>query len=105
MAHTSALPAGLKIFDLTGRVALVTGAGRGLGRAMAIALASVGANVVLASRTTSELESAAADVEAQGAAALSIPTDVTHQSDVEALVDQAVQHFGKIDILVNNAGI
>lgn len=99
------LPSGLGIFDLTGKVALVTGAGRGLGRAMAVALASAGADLALTSRTRADLEDAAAAVAAHGRAALPVPADVTQPEQVEALVAAALARFGHIDILVNNAGM
>ena len=99
------LPAGLSIFDLTGQVALVTGAGRGLGREVALTLASAGADLVLASRTGAELETLAQEIRALGRRALAVPTDVTDEQAVEALVAAALTEFGRIDILVNNAGI
>lgn len=98
-------PSGLGIFDLTGRVALVTGASRGLGRAMAVALASAGADVVLAARTACQLQDTATEIEALGRAALPVETDVTDPEHVDRLVDAAIRRFGRIDILVNNAGI
>jgi NAD(P)-dependent dehydrogenase (short-subunit alcohol dehydrogenase family) len=100
----SELPEGLRIFDLTGKTALVTGASRGLGRTFALALASAGADVVLAGRTRTDLEAVAQEVADLGRAALPVPTDVTVPDQVEALVTAALNRFGKIDILVNNAG-
>jgi NAD(P)-dependent dehydrogenase (short-subunit alcohol dehydrogenase family) len=99
------LPSGLRIFDLSGRVALVTGAGRGLGRAMALALASAGADVVVSGRTVSDLDSAAASIAELGRAALPVAADVSAADQVEAMVAAALERFGQIDILVNNAGI
>ena len=90
------------LFDLSGRVAIVTGAGRGIGRGIAEALAGFGASVVLAGRTPATLAAAA---EAIGAAALTLPADVSREEDVQALRDAALARFGRIDILVNNAGI
>ncbi|MGE0544915.1 MAG: SDR family NAD(P)-dependent oxidoreductase, partial [Dehalococcoidia bacterium] len=98
------LPSGLSIFDLTGKTALVTGAGRGLGRSMAVALASAGADLVLAARTAADLDAVAAEVSAFGRATLCVPTDVTQPDQVDRLVAAAVDRFGAIDILVNNAG-
>ncbi|MGH2587409.1 MAG: SDR family NAD(P)-dependent oxidoreductase, partial [Dehalococcoidia bacterium] len=88
----------------SGRVALVTGAGRGLGKAMAVALASAGADVVLAARTESQLHETAEEIAGLGRAALPVRTDVTRPEEVEALVAAAIARFGRIDILVNNAG-
>ncbi len=91
-------------FKLDGKVALVTGGGRGLGRAMALALAEAGADVAIAARTLSEIQQTASAIEQLGKKALAVQTDVTIWSQVEALMEQVVSTFGKIDILVNNAG-
>lgn len=99
------LPNGLHIFDLTGKTALVTGGGRGLGRTMAVALASAGANLVLVGRTPADLESAAQEIEAQGRRAHVITADVTVPEQVEAMTAEAIRRAGHIDILVNNAGM
>jgi NAD(P)-dependent dehydrogenase (short-subunit alcohol dehydrogenase family) len=96
---------GIRLFDLTGRVAVVTGAGRGLGRTMALALAAAGADVMLGSRTTSELESLKAEVEEVGRQAHFSAVDITAEESVGAFITAAVSRFGRIDILVNNAGI
>jgi NAD(P)-dependent dehydrogenase (short-subunit alcohol dehydrogenase family) len=91
---------------LQGRVGLVTGAGRGLGRAIAAALAASGARVVLAARTRGEIESAADELtRSSGSEALAVPCDVRDAAQVRALVERAVAGFGGIDILVNNAGV
>jgi NADP-dependent 3-hydroxy acid dehydrogenase YdfG len=90
---------------LGGQVAIVTGAGRGIGRAIAEAFAAEGASVVLASRTASDLERVAKDVEATGARALVVPTDVSDDAAVERLVARAVDTLGRIDILVTAAGV
>ena len=90
--------------SLTDRTAIVTGAGRGIGRAISLVLAEAGADVVVAARTASEIESVANEVRALGRQALAIPTDVTRSSSVNAMVEETVRQFGKVDILVNNAG-
>lgn len=91
-------------FDLTGRVALVTGATKGLGYGMAIGLAQAGANIVVVSRTPADCDKVAEEIKSMGRDALAVPTDVTNQAAVQTLVDRAEAYFGKIDILVNNAG-
>ena len=90
---------------LQNRVALITGAGRGIGRAIALAYAKEGARLALAARTRSELEDTAHQVEGLGAATCVLPTDVTEQSQVEEMVRQTLASFTNIDILVNNAGL
>jgi len=94
----------LSQFDLTGRTALVTGSTRGLGRAMALALADAGAAIVVNGRDAAAAESARAELEAVGARALVALGDVTVRADVERIRDAAIAEFGRIDILVNNAG-
>ena len=89
---------------LEGQVALVTGAGRGIGRAIALALASEGAGVVLAARTRQQLAEVAAEIRARGGRALAVPTDVTQDAAVEALVEQTIAEFGRLDVLVTAAG-
>jgi gluconate 5-dehydrogenase len=89
-------------FDLTGKVCLVTGAGRGIGRGMAEGLAKHGADVVLTGRTRATLEDAAAAI---GPRTFVHVTDVSKEADVVALRDAAIARFGKIDVLVNNAGV
>jgi len=92
-------------FDLSGKVALVTGASRGLGEGMALALAQAGADCVLVSRSGRDLEEVAERVGALGCRALVITADVADVKSVEAMAAQAVERFGKVDILVNNAGV
>jgi len=91
-------------FDLSGKVALVTGAARGLGRAIALALAHAGADVALGLRDVSSGSSLARDIEATGRRALPLQMDVTRLEQIFRAVDDAVAHFGRLDILVNNAG-
>ena len=88
---------------LEGRVALVTGAGQGIGRGVALALAKEGAAVALAGRTFSKCERVAAEVADLGGRALAIACDVSSRAQVDAAVDATVQAFGGIDVLVNNA--
>lgn len=96
---------GTRLFDLTGRVALVTGAGRGLGRTMALALAAAGADVAVTSRTTVELERLAEEIRALGRRALVIPCDITDEAGCSAAVTATTDTLGGLDIVVNNAGI
>lgn len=90
---------------LAGRVAVVTGAGKGLGRAIALALAEAGADVALSARSEGDLERVAEEVRGRGRRGLAVPTDVTDREAVEALVERTVLELGGLDILVNNAGI
>ena len=90
---------------LDGRVAVITGAGRGIGRAIALAYAREGARLALAARSESELEQTVVAVSELGAEAIAVPTDVTSQADTERLSQATVERFGRIDVLVNNAGI
>lgn len=91
---------------LDGKVAIITGGGRGLGKAMATSLAEAGAEVCLAARTQAQLEEAAAEIkEISGKDALLIPTDIRDSGQCTALIERTRQHFGRLDILMNNAGI
>ncbi|MFI5397936.1 MAG: SDR family oxidoreductase [Candidatus Binatia bacterium] len=87
-----------------GRNALVTGGGRGIGKAIALAFARLGANVIIASRKPENLNPTAAEIEAVGVECLPIPTNIRERDQVEALFHQAIERFGVIDFLVNNAG-
>jgi 7-alpha-hydroxysteroid dehydrogenase len=91
-------------FSVTDRVAVVTGAGQGIGRGIAIGLAEAGADVVLAARTSSDLEDLAEQIQARGRRGLAVPTDVTDRDALEHLVESTMVEFGQLDILVNNAG-
>lgn len=91
--------------SLNSKVAIVTGAGRGLGRSMAHALAGAGAAVTVASRTSAELDSFVDEVKAAGGQALACPTDITDEASVQRMVDATIETFSRIDILVNNSGI
>src|SRR5438270_4618842 len=94
-----------QLFDLTGRVAIITGGSIGLGRQMAEALAEMGANLVLCARKKERCEEAAHDLEKLGVRALAMACDVKDQASVEQLVSATVTEVKKIDILINNAGI
>jgi len=91
-------------FSLEGKVALVTGAGRGIGRAIAEGLASQGAKVACAARTVSELEEVAGAIETKGGEALAVELDMGEMASLEAALDAVTSQFGRLDILVNNAG-
>ncbi|MGO9404989.1 MAG: SDR family NAD(P)-dependent oxidoreductase [Terriglobales bacterium] len=99
------MPNDLPRFDLTGDVALVTGAARGLGRAIALALAHAGADVALGLRDVTTGAELAKEIEAAGRRALRLQMDMTRLDEVSRAVDQAEAHFGRLDILVNNAGL
>lgn len=93
-------------FDLTGRVALVTGGSRGLGHAMSLGFAAAGADIVLASRDGAACERAAADIsEATGRRALGVGAHVGRWADIDGLVERVYDEFGHVDVLVNNAGM
>ena len=90
---------------LKDKVAVITGAGRGIGKAIALAYAREGADIVAVSRTLSEVEETSSQVRALGRRALPLKVDVSRAEDVASMVEKAIQKFGKIDVLVNNAGI
>ncbi len=92
------------LFDLTGKIAFVTGASRGLGRTFALALARAGADVAITSRTLASLDGTKREVEALGRRCFATPLDVRVHESIEAAVAAVHAHFGRIDILVNNAG-
>lgn len=91
--------------DLSGQSALVTGAGRGIGRAIGSALAVAGARVFLAARTTDQLESAAREIQQNGGTAVPVPTDLSKEEDIQSLFQRISDRAGGLDILVNNAGV
>jgi 2-deoxy-D-gluconate 3-dehydrogenase len=93
------------LFDLSGKVAVVTGGNGGIGLGMAAGLAQAGATLVVAGRDENKNQAAVAQLQALGATAVAVPVDVQSEVSVHALVEQAVKHFGRIDIWVNNAGM
>ena len=94
----------LDLFRVTGRVAVVTGAGRGLGAAAAVALAEAGADVVISARSADQLAKVAAQIEAAGRCALVVPADLSDLDAAAGLADAAAGAFGRLDIVVNNVG-
>jgi NAD(P)-dependent dehydrogenase (short-subunit alcohol dehydrogenase family) len=93
-----------QLFDLTGRVAIITGGSIGLGRQMAEGLAEMGASLVLCARKKERCEQAASELQSLGVQALALGCDVKNPADVQAVVDAAMLQYGRIDILINNAG-
>jgi NAD(P)-dependent dehydrogenase (short-subunit alcohol dehydrogenase family) len=91
-------------FDLSGKVAVVTGTSRGLGQYLARALARAGADLVITSRDPATLASFKSEIEALGRRALPLPLDVRNYDSIQAMVEKALAHYGKVDVLVNNAG-
>lgn len=89
----------------TGKAVLVTGAGSGIGRAVALAFAAEGASVVAAGRTAAPLDETVALIQKEGGSAVAVTADVTRSEDVRALVRRTVEHFGSLDVAVNNAGV
>ena len=94
---------GSKAFDLTGKVAVVTGSGRGLGRGVALGLASAGARLVLASRNRANVERTASEIRDAGGDAATVSADITQAQDCVALIGEAEAQFGRVDIVVCNA--
>jgi len=94
-----------QLFNIRGKVAIITGASSGLGKVISLGLAKVGVKVVLASRNISLLKEIKNEVEASGGHALAFQTDVTHIKDIDAMVQSSLKRFQRLDILINNAGI
>src|SRR3954454_4935610 len=94
----------LEQFRLDGRVAIVTGAGRGLGQQMALAMARAGADIVCAARTPEQIEDTAGQIRALGRQTLTVPTDVRRSEQVNALVAHCIETFGPVDVMLANAG-
>lgn len=92
-------------YSVDGKVAIVTGSGRGIGKAIALTLAEAGADITLVARTKEQIDATAEEIRKMGRKVLSLPTDVTKQDQVRKAVDETVVHFGRIDILCNNAGV
>jgi NAD(P)-dependent dehydrogenase (short-subunit alcohol dehydrogenase family) len=92
------------LFDLSGRVAVITGASRGLGQYLSRALAGAGADLVITSRRVSDLKPFQSEIENLGRQVLPLELDVRNRQSIRKMADAALKHFGKIDILVNNAG-
>ena len=95
---------GVDMFNLEGKVAVVTGGSRGFGKAIALGLADAGADVVVASRTQADLDIVAEEIRSRGRKALAVACDMLDRASIEKLAETTVDTFGKIDILVNNAG-
>jgi len=91
--------------QLEGKVAIITGGGKGIGKAIALAFAREGAELVLAARTESDLKKVASEIESMGRKSLPIVTDLADPEQVRVMVDRSLERFGKVDVLVNNSGI
>jgi len=95
----------LTMFDLTGKVAVVTGGNGGLGLGMAMGLANAGANIVVAARNKQKSDQAVTEIQATGVKAVTVTVDMTKEEDIRRMVEESLNAFGQIDILVNNAGV
>jgi NAD(P)-dependent dehydrogenase (short-subunit alcohol dehydrogenase family) len=98
------MEAGPNLFSLAGKTALVTGASRGIGRAIALAFAQAGADVAILARSQAELDALSTEIRDGGQVAVALPCDVTQPEQIVSAVDSALEELGRIDILVNNAG-
>jgi NAD(P)-dependent dehydrogenase (short-subunit alcohol dehydrogenase family) len=94
----------IRVNNLHRRIALVTGAGRGVGKAISVSLAKAGCRVVLAARTRDQVEAVQKEILSQGGDALGVPTDLTADEDIQRLVEESQAKWGTVDILINNAG-
>ena len=94
-----------KLFDLGGKVAIVTGAGRGIGKTLALGLARHGADVVAVSRTLSQVEQVAGEIAALGRKGIALKVDTSSKADVDRMVAKTLEGWGRVDVLLNNAGI
>ncbi len=94
----------LSLFGLENKVAVVTGAGKGIGKSIALGLADAGASVTVAARTMVDINATAEEIKSKGVHSIAVPADVRVKDQVEHMVEAAVKEFGHIDILVNNAG-
>ena len=92
------------LFSLEGKVAIVTGSGRGIGKAVALGMAEAGADIVVLARTIADIENTAAEIRALGRRAIAVPTDVRVSEQVTNMVNRTLEEFQRIDVLVNNAG-
>ncbi|MGH2748218.1 MAG: SDR family NAD(P)-dependent oxidoreductase [Actinomycetota bacterium] len=95
---------GTELFSLEDKVAIVTGASRGIGRAIALGFAEAGADVAVAARSVDDLETLAKEIDQAGRKALVLPTDVREREEIQAMIDRTVEELGGLDVLVNNAG-
>lgn len=102
-ARSSVQTAAVGLFSLEGKVAVVTGGGRGLGRHLALGLAAQGARLAVLGRTPSTVKSAAAEITAGGGSAIAVPADLAQPGDIERAIERVVASYGCIDVLVNNA--
>ena len=105
MAELTVVPGGAAVESFVGRVAVVTGAASGIGRALALGLAHAGAGVVIADRDEAGMAGVVAAISALGGEAISVPTDVSELAQVQTLADRAFSAFGKVHLLCNNAGV
>lgn len=94
-----------ELFDLSGKVAMVTGASRGIGKAIALGLAKAGADIVVTARNSNSCDAVVAEIESLGRKSLAVSCEMSKPGDVEALVEKTCEQFGRCDVLVNNAGV